>query len=177
VFAATATRPTPPAPAPATASAAPQTASMTFTAEGGSETYRAASPSLYRDGNLLVLTMTVSCASASPGHDCVVLNDLAGTATIPPQPNINTAINATMSGFYLVDPATGNAYIPVVRSDSVPATSSLVESIKNDDGYRVWSYFPAPPSTTSSLTLVSPGGASRVGPIPIPISGTGSTTP
>jgi outer membrane protein OmpA-like peptidoglycan-associated protein len=175
VFSATATRPTPPAPAPATGSAAPQTTSMTFTEEGGSETYGASSPALYRDGDLLILTMHVSCVSASSANDCVVLNDLAGTATVPPQPEVNTAINTTMSGFYLVDPTTGTTSIPVVRSDTVPATSSLAESIKTGDGYQVWAYFPAPPAATTSLTLVSPGGASRLG--PIPISGAASTTP
>lgn len=166
VFAATATRPTPPAPAPAPASAASQTGSMTFTKEG-SEIYRVSNPSLYRDGNLLILTMHVSCVSASSGNNCVVLNDLAGTPTVPPQPDVYTAINNTMSGFYLVDPASGTEYIPVQRSDSVPATTSLVEQIRAGDSYQVWAYFPVPPSTTSSLTLVSPGGASRLGPISI----------
>jgi hypothetical protein len=113
--------------------------------------------------------MTVSCVGA-PSSSCVPLNDLAGTPTVPPQPESNTFIANTISGFSLLDPATGAEYIPVRRSDTVPVTSTLVESMRGGDGYQVWSYFPAPPSTTTALTLVTRGGSPRLGPIPISAS-------
>ena len=101
---------------------------------------------------------------------------MAGTASVPPQPDLGgqpgSLQNAqqeanTIGGFSLLDPATGTEYIPLRRTDAVPLTANLQDSIRAGDAYRVWSYYPAPPSTTSTLTLVSPGGNPRLGPIPI----------
>ncbi len=90
---------------------------------------------------------------------------------MPPQPlfaegpsSIDSGAATSLSGFYLLDPATGSEYIPLVRGDSVPLTAALnIDFVHQGDGYLVWAYFPAPPSSTSSLTLVSPEGTARLG--------------
>jgi outer membrane protein OmpA-like peptidoglycan-associated protein len=178
-FSAAATRPTPPPNASAASTAAGGAgASMTFTtSNGGNDTYRASQPALYRDGNLLVLTMTLGCVAGKDNNTCdAQFWDMAGIPTVPPEPvlggepgSIASATQAagTLSGFYLLDPSTGTEYIPVRRSDAVPLTTNLSQPIANGDAYAVWSYFPAPASTTTSLMLVSPTGKVRLGPIPV----------
>ena len=174
VFPAAAQRPTPPAPASA-GGPAPQAGSVTFRGVvNRGETYRAGNAALYRDGNLLVLTMTVGCASSSDDNACDPTFDLAGLPTVPPvslatdsDSGFDPPATHSISGFYLLDPATGTEYIPVRGNDQGPVTTGLTEQMAAPSDYRVWSYFPAPPSTTTSLTLVSPGGSPRLGPISI----------
>lgn len=178
VFSATAARPTPPIQAGAAAGApAQQAGSIAFPAwSDGNSTYSASNVSLQRKGAVLVLRMTLACTNAKVGNSCFTALDMAGTPTVPPQPDLggqpgglkNAQQEAnTISGFSLLDPSTGTEYIPLTRTDAVPLTSNLQDSIRPGDPYRVWMYFPAPPSTTTSLTLVSPGGNARLGPIPI----------
>jgi OmpA-OmpF porin, OOP family len=183
-FAATATRPTPPAPSSGSAGAAGQAASMTFVATwaGAEDTYQVANPELYRDGNLLVLNMTLACSAGKIGNACFPLFDLAGLPTVPTEPlygggpgSFDVPATRSISGFSLLDPTAGTEYIPVRRIDATPLTSNLAESIPVGDSYRVWIYFPAPPATTTSLALLSPGGNARLG--PIPISASAPTTP
>ena len=174
MFPAAAQRPTPPAPASA-GGPAPQAGSVTFRGVvNGGETYRAGNAALYRDGNLLVLTMTVGCDSSSDDNACDPTFDLAGLPTVPPvslatdsDSGFDPPATHSISGFYLLDPATGTEYIPVRGNDQGPVTTGFTEQMAAPSEYRVWSYFPAPPSTTTSLTLVSPGGSPRLGPISI----------
>jgi outer membrane protein OmpA-like peptidoglycan-associated protein len=178
VFAATAVRPTPPAPAaPAAGGPAAQAGSMTFKPSSvSSNTYTVSNAALYRSGNLLALTMTLACASVQGDQSCFPEADLAGIATVPPEPvfggeagSQNNAAQAlfSLSAFYLLDPATGAEYVPVRRTDAVPLTTFVVQSIPVGTGYRVWLYFSAPPASTTSLTLLSPGGNAKLGPISI----------
>jgi outer membrane protein OmpA-like peptidoglycan-associated protein len=179
VFAATATRPKPPPnTSPAPGAGTEGATSMTFTTtSGGNDTYQASQPALYRDGNLLVLTMTIACLTGKANNACdAQFWDMAGIPTVPPEPvlggepgSITNATQAagTLSGFYLLDPATGTEYIALRRSDAVPLTTNLSQPINDGDAYQVWIYFPAPSSTTSAFTLVSPEGKARLGPIQV----------
>jgi outer membrane protein OmpA-like peptidoglycan-associated protein len=175
-FAAAPIRPTPPAPIASAASPAAQSASMTFSRSftGASDTYRVNDAGLSRNGNLLVLAMTLTCAASQPGNTCVPTIELAGVPTVPPQPvyangpgGLSGPLTRSISAFALLDPSTGTESIPVRRTDTLPLTSSIADPIPVNDGYRVWIYFAAPPAATTSLTLISPGGAARLGPIPI----------
>lgn len=174
-FSATVTRPAPP---PATsgppAASSGQSGSMTFLAPGIGNTdhYRVSSPILYRDGDLMVLTMTLACVSGR-GNQCDPSDELAGFPTAPPQPFfpntfLGLAPTNSISGFYLLDRSTGAVYVPVVRSDTAPLTAGLnIDFIDPGDNYRMWIYFPAAPSTTTGLSLVSPGGVASISDIPI----------
>lgn len=180
VFAAAPVRPAPPAPAAPASGAGAQSSAMTFHGfNTAGDTYRASGAALYRDGNLLILTMTLECAPGTPDH-CLPLEDLAGTPTVPPlqvyKQDQGLSLSAyTTSGFYLLDPATGAEYIPLHRTDAVPVTSSLRSNMTVGDAYTIWSYFPAPPASATSLTLVSPSGDARIG--PVQISGSPPATP
>jgi outer membrane protein OmpA-like peptidoglycan-associated protein len=177
VFAAIPARPTPPAPTAIPSGPAGSSGSITFVTPwaGGNDTYRVSDPSLYRDGNLMLLTMTLTCVAGKVGNSCYQAFDLDGLPTVPPQPlfggpsnSFDVAATRSISGFSLLDPTTGTVYIPVRRTDAVPLTSNLAgDSIPAGDSYRVWIYFGATPSTTSQLTLVSPGAVARLGPVPI----------
>jgi outer membrane protein OmpA-like peptidoglycan-associated protein len=175
-FAATAVRPTPPAPSNAGADINGQATAMTFLATwaGGNDTYNVSSASAYRVGNLLVVAMTLGCSAGKVSNTCYPEFDLDGLPTVPPQPlfggqqnTFDPAAIRSLSGFYVLDPATGTEYIPVRGTDNVPLTSNFWEQIPAGQEYRVWLYFPAPPSTTSTVTLVSPGGVARLGPLEI----------
>jgi hypothetical protein len=174
-FAATPIRPTPPTPPSAAPGAAAQTGSIAFHGFNfGDATYRASDPALYREGNLLVLTATVTCVAARSANACDPTFDLSGLATVPPaylatssSTSFDPPATHSISGFYLLDPASGAEYIPVRGTDGGPVTASFSQSIAAGAAYKVWAYFAAPPSTTTTLTLVSPGGGARLGPIPI----------
>ncbi len=167
-------RPTPP-PAPATAqslgSATGQTVSFT---EGSREVslshYRLTVNSLFREGSLLVARLTITCTGTNPSSNaCGPIFELAGSQTTPPQPplthNSNWSLQAanTISGFYLFDPATGSMYIPVHTTDGVPVAGGIGNLVDAGLSYQTWAYFPAPPPTVPTITLVAPNGAAKLG--------------
>jgi hypothetical protein len=156
---------------------------MTFAAaqSSGKDTYRVSNATLYRDQDLMILTMTLTCAHSAQPNGCDPALELSGTPTVPPQPlfaegpssNDPAAANS-LSGFYLTDPATGAEYIPLVRGDAIPLTTALnIDFLHPSDSYRVWAYFSSPSSTPSSLTLVSPEGTARLSGVTV----TGNVTP
>lgn len=176
-----------PAPPPRTSATAPsstgstQGRTLTLTAADTGATFRATVGSLVREGSLLVLKLNVLCAQAKSGHSCFTLSDLAGIATVPPLPLFGSEARSydpqalfTISGYYLSDPATGAEYIPVHRTDGVPLTGDLGTSTQVGDSYQVWAYFPAPPPSTTSLTLVDPRGGRLNG---VPISASSAAAP
>jgi outer membrane protein OmpA-like peptidoglycan-associated protein len=183
-FAAAPVRPVPPPQTSApSASAAAGQGSMTFAAaqSSGKDTYRVSNATLYRDQDLMILTMTLTCAHSAQPNGCDPALELSGTPTVPPQPlfaegpssNDPAAANS-LSGFYLTDPATGAEYIPLVRGDAIPLTTALnIDFLHPSDSYRVWAYFSSPSSTPSSLTLVSPEGTARLSGVTV----TGNVTP
>ncbi len=175
-FPATPIRPVAPAGGAAGASGGPSgqgsAMSFTVTSTGGNDTYHVDGASLYRDGNLTLLNMTIACSDGG-GNDCFPTGELAGFPTVPPQQlfgtrstNLDPPAQRSISGFYLLDPATGAASIPVISADQVPLTSSInTLSVRSGDTYQVWAYFPS--VSASSLTLISPGSAGRIGGIPV----------
>lgn len=48
----------------------------------------------------------------------------------------------------------------------LPLTANVV-SLAAGGTYPVWVYFPAPPTSTSSVTVAMPGGTQRVSQVPI----------
>jgi hypothetical protein len=159
---------------------------MTFPGFSGGQdgTYQVGNVALYRDGNLLLMSLSVGCAQGPQSGGCAPSIDLAGIPTVPPQPVLGSGANSidpgatnTLSGFYLLDPATGAEYIPIRSPDRTPLSSSLnITPIRVGDSYGEWVYFAAPPATTASLTVVSPEGtstgefdpnATRLGGVPI----------
>ncbi|HKO29088.1 MAG TPA: OmpA family protein [Solirubrobacteraceae bacterium] len=176
-----------PAPLPAATPSQPAAGNArtaTFSAphtSGGADTYQVTANNLYRDGNTAVLELTITCQSAagaqsSSGGTCSGA-DFAGTPTIPPVPasqefSFQTQ-GDTASAIYVTDPSTGTQYIPLRDEDGVALTAAVNPSIKEGDSYPLWLIYPAPPATTTSETVVLPGGGARIGPLPVASSPTG----
>ncbi|MBV8998504.1 MAG: OmpA family protein, partial [Solirubrobacterales bacterium] len=133
----------------------------------------------YRDGNLLVVRATVTCmgatnlpasASTSTNPNCDG-NDFAGSETVPPETphqfNLLSWVNSyTVRTLYLADPATGSEYIPASLPDDQPLTAALPQlTWSQGQSYAVWAYFPAPPATSTKVTVLLAGGGSTQIPI------------
>jgi outer membrane protein OmpA-like peptidoglycan-associated protein len=163
----------PPVSAPAPAGAGAQGRTMNLTVKNGSLTaqYQLTVNDLFREGNLLVLRLNLNCQSVTgqqAGGKCNGETDLEGTPTVPPQPQseVSDEFNS-ISGFYLRDPGTGTEYIPLHDTDGLPLTSGVSSNLKVAVDYPQWIYFPAPPSSVSSLTVVAPGGSTSLTDVPI----------
>ena len=150
--------------------------SATFTApqsSGGADAYQVTANNLYRNGNTLVLRLTITCRKSADGSSSGTCSgaDFAGTPTIPPVPSSQQfsfqTQGDTASAIYLTDPASGTQSIPLRDTDGVALTAAVNPSIKVGDSYPLWLIYPAPPTTTSSETVVLPGGGSRIGPMSI----------
>jgi hypothetical protein len=146
---------------------------MNLTVKNGSLTaqYQLTVNDLFREGNLLVLRLNLNCQSVTgqqAGGKCNGETDLEGTPTVPPQPQseVSDEFNS-ISGFYLRDPGTGTEYIPLHDTDGLPLTSGVSSNLKVAVDYPQWIYFPAPPSSVSSLTVVAPGGSTSLTDVPI----------
>ncbi len=167
----------PPAPPPAAAGSVTQGTGVTFTVGDPAvqtHSYQATPTALFREGDLLVLRMTLACQGTQnpSGGSCDIETDLASPASVPPislenQPKSDATPFFTVSAFYMLDPASGSEYVPIHSQDTYPLTGRLeLATLEVGHSYQVWAYFPAPPSSTSSLTLVTPGGT-RLGGVPI----------
>ncbi|HJS95832.1 MAG TPA: OmpA family protein [Solirubrobacteraceae bacterium] len=162
----------PPASAPAPAGAGTQGRTLNLTVKGGALTahYQFTVNDLFREGDLVVLRMNLNCLSVTGQETarCDGETDLEGTPTVPPQPQsvVSSEFNS-ISGFYLRDPATGSEYIPLHDTDGLPLTSGVTTNLKVGADYPQWIYFPAPPSSVSSVTLVAPGGSTSLTDVPI----------
>ena len=172
------TAPTPaaaPTPAPATPSAQAVTArTVDYTASipGQTNHYRVTVNGLYREGNLAVLKLGVTCSNL-PSQGCNAATDFEGSETVPP---ISFAQNwqaqgsglfSMLGGFYLTDPATGTDYIPVYQSSGDPLTALLSTNMVPGETYPVWAYLTGPPPSTTAVTVSLPGGSPKIGDVPI----------
>lgn len=177
-------RPAAPAPLPATAappasSATSRTATFTSAnSSGAPDTYQVTANKLYRNADTVVLELTITCQSAGGSSSGTCSGaDLAGTPTVPPVPASQQFSFQTQGGsasaIYLVDPASGTQYIPLRDTDGVAMTAGVNPSIKTGDSYPLWLMYPAPPASTSSATVVLPGGGTRIGPLPVASSPSG----
>jgi OmpA-OmpF porin, OOP family len=172
--------PSPPAPPPSAPAAATgqtgQSGPLSFVVNSGGETthYQFTMDGMFREGDLVVLRMTLDCLSVKgqvAGNSCDGETDLGGTNTVPPQTENDAVVELnSLSALYLRDPATGNEYIPLHDTDGTPLTSGVDGNITVGDAYPEWIYFPAPPSSVSALTVVAPGGSSQVADVPISAS-------
>ena len=135
----------------------------------GNVAYQATVDGLYRENDLVVLKMTVECASAGQsGSTCDGETELEGSNTVPPVPmDAKTENYDTVSGFYLRDPASGTEYIPLHDTDGRPLTAGVDVYMGVGQSYPVWAYFPAPAASTTALTVVAPGGTASVAGVPI----------
>ena len=127
---------------------------------------------LYREGNLAVMKLGITCALPA-GQDCNAAQDFIGTESVPPADDAQNWLGQgpgsfwTLGGFYLTDPATGTDYIPVYRGAGNPVTAPLSNSMAAGVTYPVWIYLSAPPPSTTAVTVSLPGGSPKIGDVPI----------
>jgi outer membrane protein OmpA-like peptidoglycan-associated protein len=153
-------------------------------------TYRVSTSSLYRVGNLVALRFTLKClATSDPSSGCDDEDFMGDPRTVPPL-TLNQLITATLvpgaaynhaGGIYLTNPATREDYNPVGAGDEVLA-AALDANDFGKQSTALWAYFPAPPASATSMTVVMPGGRARIANVPIapsppPLTDTGSTVP
>ena len=164
---------TPAAPSTSAAGSLPRTVTYQTSVPGsGVDAYQVTIQQLVRTGDLVVLELSITCQSSGEGQ-CDA-NDWSGTSTVPPIPTnqanadqtFETKLN-TLTGVYLDDPATGSEYIPVADTSDNPLTTALNPQIQPGQSYTAWAYFPAPPTTSSAVTVALPGGSPRVQDVPI----------
>ena len=167
-----------PAPAapPVPASAAPPAPTGTartvdYQVPGSSNRWQVTVNGLYRDGNLAVMKLGITCALPA-GQYCNAAQDFIGTDQVPPVTNSQNWLAQshasfwTLGGFYLID-STGTDYIPVYQGPSDPLTAPLSNSMASGEAYAVWIYLSAPPAATTAVTVSLPGGSPKIGDVPI----------
>lgn len=166
-------KPAPPAPAtPPTSAQASGSLTAQFTANNfGTATYGVTADSIFRVGDMAVLRFNVRCLKVvdNSGLPCDGIENLGGTSTIPPVPgyeSTNGLTYRTAAGFYLQD-AAGNEYIPAyAQAGGAPVTVQTSQYIGSDPD-PLWAYFPAPPASVTSLSVVMPGGSAKIADVPI----------
>jgi outer membrane protein OmpA-like peptidoglycan-associated protein len=167
---------TPSAPSSGAAGSLPRSVTYQANVRGiGVDTYQVTLQRLVRSGDLVVLELAVTCQGGAD-QQCDS-DDWSATSTVPPIPTnqanaqqtFETVLN-TLTGVYLVDPATGSEYIPVTDPFSTPLVDAIAPFVHQGESYTAWAYFPAPPSTTNAVTVVLPGGSPRVPGVPIAAS-------
>lgn len=165
------TPPVPPVSAPAASSAqAGASREVDFQVPGSQNHWQVAVDGLYREGNLAVMKLRISCAPGA-SQDCNGAEDFEGSENVPPvtfsQNFLAKGLSLwTLGGFYLTDPTTGTEYIPV-HADDDPLAPRLNANMAPGESYPVWIYFAAPPSSTTAVTVSLPGGSPKIGNVPI----------
>lgn len=167
------TPPAPPAPAPAPSAAQAATArTVEYQVPGSDNRWRVTVNGLYREGNLAVLKLSITCALQS-GQVCNGATDFIGSQSVPPVTFTKNFLAQsfgafwTLGGFYLTDPTTGTEYIPVYRGTADPLTSIVNNNMAAGASFPAWIYLSAPPSTVTAATVSFPGGSPKIGDVPI----------
>jgi OmpA-OmpF porin, OOP family len=171
-------KPTPPpsssaqAPSPQTTESRTVNFATTVLGPNISENYRVTVDSLFRDGDYVVLKVTIVCATTTNSvNNCDGEFDFAGSNSVPPVSSDRAVFFGdtynTLSAMYLLDPATGSEYIPVHSSDKFPLVAEVNPTLSAGISYSAWVYFPAPPASTSGLTVELPNGTVHVDNVPI----------
>ena len=169
---------TPPVPAPPAAQPSPAGTAHTvdYQAPGSDNRWRVTVNGLYRDGNLLVLKLSITCALGA-GQSCNGATDFIGSQSVPPVTFTKNFLAQgfsafwTLGGFYLTDPTTGTEFIPVYRGAADPLTSLINNNMAAGETYPAWIYLSAPPSTVTAVTVSLPGGSPKIGNVPITPAG------
>lgn len=162
--------------APAQPSSAPSAGSAsrsaTFTAETiGNSQYQLTADSLFRDGDMAVLRFSARCLNP-PSSGCDGILNLGGTTSIPPSPGYQNSFGVTyktVGGVYLQD-ASGTDYITVYDQ---PGTNPVAAETNPEIGsspFSLWAYYPAPPPSVTSVSVVLPGGSAKIADVPISAS-------
>jgi outer membrane protein OmpA-like peptidoglycan-associated protein len=167
------TQPTPPAAgSPAPAASAGTTRTVAYQVPGSSSRWQVAINGLYREGNLAVLKLGITCALPT-GQTCNGATDFIGSQSVPPitfaHNFLAQGFNAfwTLGGFYLTDPSTGTEYIPVYQGADDPLTSVVNQNMSAGVSFPAWIYLSAPPASTTTVTVSLPGGSPKIGNVPI----------
>jgi OOP family OmpA-OmpF porin len=164
----------PTAPVAAAAPTAPTGTSGTHTTtfsinNAGKATYQLTVASLFRDGDMLVMRFSVKCLAAPSGSSCDGILNLAGDNSIPPFPGFKAQGGMTLrtpAAIYLQD-ANGTDYIPVYTpSNGQPVTAQTNQFI-GTSSFPLWAYYPAPPPSVTSMTVVMPNDLSTIPDVPI----------
>lgn len=167
-------KPTPPvaSAAPTAPASSSSTRSAKFTIDNGptTATYEATVDSLFRAGDMLVLRFGVKCtAVVGSNSGCDGILNLAADNSIPPFPAYKAPGSETLrsvAGVYLQD-SSGDDYIPVYTpSNGQPVTAQVNQNIGTDP-FPLWAYYPAPPPSVSSMTVVMPNGLAKIPDVPI----------
>jgi outer membrane protein OmpA-like peptidoglycan-associated protein len=166
------TPPAPPAPAPAAPPAQAATArTVDYQPPGSSYHWQVTINGLYREGNLAVMKLSITCAVAA-AQNCNGANDFEGSQNVPPVTFTKDFLAPglslwTLGGFYLTDPTTGTDYIPVHQGSGDPLTSPLSNHMAPGERFPSWIYLSAPPSSVTAVTVSLPGGSPKIGDVPI----------
>jgi outer membrane protein OmpA-like peptidoglycan-associated protein len=166
------TAPAPPAAAPSTQAATARTVDYTVTQPGETNRYQVTVGGLYREGNLAVLKLEITC-TLPVSQSCNAATDFIGSQSIPPITFTKNFLASSFSnfwslgGFYLTDPDTGTEYIPVYQTSGEPLTATLSNNMVPGETYPVWVYLSAPPPSTTAVTVSLPGGSPKIGDVPI----------
>jgi outer membrane protein OmpA-like peptidoglycan-associated protein len=173
-------KPSAPVAGPAASSPAGGSASrsVTFTVKSaGTSTYRANVNSLFRDGNMLVLRFSVKClAQTGPSVGCDGILNLGGDTSTPPFPAYKGQAGTTyrsVGGIYLQDSG-GTDYIPVYTQTAKSIVAVETNQLIGATPFPLWAYYPAPPRSVTSMTVVFPTGVKLAG---IPIADTAPPLP
>jgi outer membrane protein OmpA-like peptidoglycan-associated protein len=166
-------KPTPPvAPAASSApaaSAASQTARFTIDNGPTTSTYEATADALFRTGDMVVLRFNVKCVSATGSNNCDGITNFAGDQSIPPFPGYKAQGGMTLRALgnvYLQDSA-GNDYIPVYTPVNGQPVTAQTNQFIGGSPFPLWAYYPAPPPSVTSMTVVLPGGQGKIADVPI----------
>jgi outer membrane protein OmpA-like peptidoglycan-associated protein len=164
---------TPPVAAPTTAPAQAGAArTVDFQVPGSDNQWRVAVNGLYREGNLAVMKLSITCALQA-GQTCDGPTDFIGSQSVPPVTFTKNFLAQgfsafwSLGGFYLTDPTTGTEYIPVYKGAADPLTSLISNNMASGAAYPVWIYFSGPPASTTAVTVSLPGGSPKIGNVPI----------
>jgi outer membrane protein OmpA-like peptidoglycan-associated protein len=170
--------PTPAAPpvsapgGPTSQAATARIVDYTATSPGETNRYQVTVNGLYREGNLAVLKLGITC-TLPVSQSCNAATDFIGSQSVPPITFAKNFLASSFStfwslgGFYLTDPTTGTEYIPVYQASGEPLTAPLSNNMVPAETYPVWIYLSAPPPSTTAVTVSLPGGSPKIGNVPI----------
>jgi outer membrane protein OmpA-like peptidoglycan-associated protein len=166
-------KPTPPvaSTAPAATAGSASSRSAKFTIDNGptTGTYLATAEALFRTGDLLVLRFNVKCEAATGSNNCDGIVNFAGDNSIPPFPGYKAQGGMTLRALgnvYLQD-TDGNDYIPVYTPVNGQPVTAQTNQFIGGSPFPLWAYYPAPPPSVTSMTVVLPGGQAKISDVPI----------
>ena len=125
--------------------------------------------SLFRDGDMLVLRFSVKCLAAPAGGNCDGILNLAGDNGIPPFPGYKAQGGMTLrtpAAICLQD-ASGTDYAPVYTPQNGQPVTAETNQFIGTASFPLWAYYPAPPPSVTSMTVVMPNALSKIPGVPI----------